>query len=106
MTHVKVVKRANGRTTYVGRYRAPDGRWHQTSGHGTAADAQAAAEQAQHEGEGAAYAVREDDYFVGRYRTPGGRWLETEHGFHSAEDALAEAGELEQAARAAASPDA
>jgi hypothetical protein len=99
MTHVKVVKRANGRTTYVGRYRAPDGRWHQTSGHGTAADAQAAAEQA-------AYAVREDDYFVGRYRTPGGRWLETEHGFHSAEDALAEAGELEQAARAAASPDA
>jgi len=42
-------------------------------------------------------------FFVGRYRTPDGRWHQTAQ-FYTARDALAEAQELEQSARAGISP--
>lgn len=103
MVHVKVAKRTNT-SPYTGRWRSADGKWHQTSGHSSAADAMAAAEQQASCEKERVDAFPEHDYFVGRYLTPGGRWLETEDGFDTAGDALAEARELEQAARAAASP--
>lgn len=85
---------------YAGRYRTPDGRPHRTLAFPTAAEAlrATAAEQKEQpytfsEGKG------DDRYYVGRYKTPDG-WQETEDGFYSADDALAEARELERAARA------
>lgn len=96
-----VQKLADGR--WAGRYKTPDGRHHRTSAHATAASARAAARALE---DGRAYAFREGDgadaYYVGRYRLPSGQWAETEDGFDTAEDAVAEARELEQAAAAGA----
>ena len=104
MAHVRVIKRTNG-SAYIGRWRSSDGKWHQTSGHTTAAGAMTDAEQQASNEKERVHAFQEDDYWVGRYLTPGGRWLETEDGFDTADDALAEARKLEQAVRAAAPPE-
>lgn len=85
---------------WTGRYRTPDGRHHRTSAHATAAEALLAA-VAENGGRPYVFAEGEgdDSYYVGRYLTPEG-WRETEDGFDDPADALAEACELAEAARA------
>jgi len=88
---------------WAARYRSANGRQRRTV-HRTQDEARTAA--AIGENGAPVYSFREGDYHVGRYRLSDGSWAETKHGFDTAADALAEARELEQAARAGAAPEA